>query len=277
VSFFDQVKAAVGVGAATVTVEIERREYAWDDVIEGTARIHGGEVDQEAARLRVAVRQHWVEHNTRYGTTHKDDEYRYHADTVVAEDVPVPAGSYSEPLPFRIRVPSDLPVEQKYDYAVAARLAIVLGSESEGAASIEVRLEDSIQGLILAVKRLGRLDVEWSHHGVALPHKATGRIDIDCRPTKALKESLDGLKLTVEAKDGRLAGTLEINPRDRTPVEHLKALVRADRIRHPLDFEAKPLAEFARQQRSKAKGAVPPEEVMRRLRELLKPYLNQTC
>lgn len=57
-------------------------------------------------------------------------------------------------------------------------------------------------------------------------------------PEGVLKERLDGVRLEMQLVGDRIVGWVEVNPREHTLAEHLRAVVRADRSRFPISLPA---------------------------------------
>lgn len=253
---FDNLKAAAGVGAADVSVKIEKNAYSWNDAIRGSLKVDGGQVDQTATEVRVLIREHWV---TRDSDGDRRNNYKYYADTVIAQNVTCAAGS-SQQLDFQITMPPE--GDLSHDWAVMGRFCVPRAADREGGRPFNLVPPPAIKGLAEALGQLAPLEIK-SITNTSTFGKPTPRVSIDFKPSSALQKNLDGVKFMVEQQGERVAGVLEINPAEHSLADRMKALARKDRVQHDIDFAAAPLAAFG----------PAPQEVMDKLGELLKPYL----
>ena len=246
--------AAVGIGAARVDVSIPQGEYAWEDVVQGTATVRGGNVEQKANEVQASILEHWRTYDSeerRY-----EDNYRHHNVTVVARDVTVAADSVQE-IPFEVRIPSGLSLSS--NWFIAVRLGIPKASDPQGQAAFQLRLPLAIRGLEPALRHVAPFQL----------HSTTNRnaeVSLDFKPPVGQKHSLDGVKFIVRAEGESVVGDLEINPQEKSFSDRLKALAKKDRVRHPITF---PKAEL-----EAAMQGSTPESIVARLRELIEPYLK---
>src|SRR5688572_6203713 len=117
-SFIEKVGAAVGLGAAKVSVSVEREEYHWNDTLDGTTTIQGGTLDQSGSELKVSVLEHWV---TRDAYDRKTEHHEYYNEKTIAREVAIAAHSIQH-WRFSVVVPAGQTID--HNWLAAARLCI---------------------------------------------------------------------------------------------------------------------------------------------------------
>lgn len=245
-SILSRMGAAVGVGAAEVTVTLEKGAYTWNEAVRGTARITGGSVEQTASELRVFVEEHWTTYDSEDGTEHHT---RAHGEIVAATGLTVTPGAAQE-VTFEVTVPQG--ADPSSDWSIVARFCVPRAADREGKAGFQLELPpffQQVEGALTAVAPFQRRNQVL--RGAAA--------DMDFAPPAELKRTLDGVRLVLHPEGTGLAGTLEINPQERSLGDVLKSLAKLDRVKHPVQFSAEDLA---------GGGAAD------KLRALLQPYLQ---
>ena len=253
----NKVGAAVGIGAAEVQVRLESAAFAWGDRITGALLVQGGNTDQTLADVKVSLREHWV---TRDSDNDRDNDrehhYRHHGEVVLAREVSIPAGSRQE-TPFTITVPDGL--DLGHDYAVSARLSVRGGADRTGLAEITLLPPAFVRGLATALRAVAPFTQK------SLGHRKSESFNVDFAPPENLRESLDGVRFLIKDAGDNVTGEFEINPQEKSLSDRFRALLKKDRVRHPITFPKAALAQGA--------AGPAPDEIVTRLRELLTPYL----
>lgn len=252
-SLLKKVGAAVGVGAAEVSVRVEGTRFSWGDTVRGTIVVTGGTTDQTASEVKVSVQEHWESVDS---DGDREQKYQQHNTVVLATQVALSAGSNQE-WQFELQIPEG--ANPEHDWAIAAHVAIVRGSDRQGATAIEIGFPAELNKVAAAL-------CELADFKLAVSASTNGGIDFDFRPPQGLKKSLDGVRLILRREGADVSGVVEINPQERSLGDVLKSLVKKDRIRHDVRFTAADLACAADTQ-------VPPA-VVSQLRALLQPYLS---
>ncbi len=252
-SFLNKVGAAVGIGAAGVSVGTDASSYHWGDILQGTVVVTGGSVEQVAGEIQVSLMEHWV---TRDNDGDDEHHYRHHNTQTIAREVTLPPQSVQQ-WSFSIPVPHG--VVMSHDWYAHARVCVPRAVDRTGQAAFDMLPPASLMGLGNALCEA--LPMRLSSRG-----NSGARAILDFAPGDQYKQYLDGVKL-VFAEDGeQLRGFVEVNPQERSFADRLKALARADRVKHELTFAAEPLRA--------AENGPAPGDVVEQLRQLLAPYLR---
>jgi sporulation-control protein spo0M len=252
-SFFEQMGAAVGIGAARVEIILQGTEHAWNDKIRGTLIVHGGTVEQTASEVRVSVVEHW---ETRDSDGDEEDHYRHYSESVLATEARIPAGA-TQQWEFEVQVPEGAAFA--HDWYVEGRVCVARAADRYGKMDFNLVPPPAAMGLGAALGEVAPFVLR------SVGNAGTDLL-LDFRPPQHLEGVLDGVMFIVSLVGDQIAGFLEINPQERSFGDHLKALVHKDRVKHPIEFPAAPLAENPH--------GPAPREVVSKLREILQPYLG---
>jgi hypothetical protein len=256
---FSQMKAAVGVGAASVAVAIEKAEYHWGETIRGAVQLTGGEIEQRASEVTVNITETWTEYERDYrGEQRQERKYRYYSQTFLATQVVIPPGSTQE-WSFELQVPTEGFLA--HQWYVAARVSVPGAVDRHGQANFTLLPSFGVIGLASAVRQIVPCTVR------SMSNQST-QVTIDLKPAPEYEKDLDGLMLIVHEGNGEVSGVLEINPQEKSFADRLKALAKQDRVRHQITFPAEPL-----QAASSGAGEIP-QDVVEQLRALIQPYLS---
>ena len=240
-----------------VQVALPGREYAWGDVIEGTARLTGGSAEQVLSEVRVSVMYRSTETYSGAAAPRTEHTDHHFEEAIIVRSLSLPAGS-AQDIPFQVRVPDR--AASFGDWSVAVRLVQGADEIRQGFARFEVVPPLAVRGLESVLTRaLGFEEIYTSCDA--------GKVEIEFAPPDDLKKHLDGVKLIVRREGEEIVGDLEINPQEKTLADHLKALRLKDRVRHPIRFSAVTLEKGG-------DDGTPPEEITRDLRVLLESYLK---
>jgi sporulation-control protein len=250
--FLSKMGAAVGVGAASVEVELPHSAYHWNDTVRGKLLLRGGTADQAASDVKVSVMEHWV---TRDSDGDRQDHYQHYNETVVARDVNLTAGS-SQEVPFEVTVPEGQ--RFTHDWYVHARVSIPRAADRHGQVQFKLLPPVSLMRAAEALLSVATFRLKsFGHHN--------GAIHFDFAPPEEKKGGLDGVKLMIRDDIDRVTGEIEINPQEHSMADRLKALMKKDRVRHDVSFSRQFLLESAE--------GDPPVEAVNTLRDLIQPYL----
>ena len=108
-------------------------------------------------------------------------------------------------------------------------------ADGTGAALITVHCPASIELLAAAIETIAPVNIRMNYNSDAFGrHHPIVRYQFE--PTEEGKTTLDGVKLDVQEEDGQVVGKLEINLREHTLADRLRALVRQDRVHYTVGF-----------------------------------------
>ena len=258
--FLNKAGAALGIGSASVVVAPDGNEYSWGETVTGRLHLTGGTTDQTIAQVQVGLLEHWetteTDHDTDSTRERRVQHNKYHNLDVLAMQVIVAAGSRQE-LPFGVTVPQGAALD--HEWYVEARLDLPRAKDQRGRAPIQLILPRwllRLEAALWQVAPFERSGISQSGTRISLSYGAPG----------ALKDKIDGVALWVEESGGNVAGELEVNLQEKSLKDHLKALLRKDRVRYPVTF---PLAHL-----SADPDDPPPAEVAEKLREIVEPHLR---
>ena len=251
--FLSKMGAAVGVGAAGVTVTLPESEYHWNETIRGTITLTGGNVDQTASEIRVSVMEHW---ETRDNEGDRDHHYQHHNERVIAANVALKAGS-SQELSFEVVVPEN--ESFAHDWYVHARVSVPRAADRHGNQGFRILPPAPLMRVASALTEVSPFNLKFFVNGKDGVH-------FDFAPPESLKKELDGVRLILREDGAQVNGVFEINPQERSMADRLKALVKKDRVRHDLSFPIETVA-------GDLNGPAP-SEIVARFREWLQPYMS---
>ncbi len=264
--------ASVGVGAATVAVALEMQpqavgrggfsygpySYGVGESVAGRIMVTGGVVAQQISEVEVRATEHWTTTDGKGVTSH---HYNHHNASEIARGVTLAPDQVFE-SEFLISLP--LSGNLTHDWAITVGLGIAHAADASGSAPLELLPPVYAQGLDACLLAA----VPFTQNGIS--YSSDGGLELDYAPPAHLERELDGVKLLVEppaANADAVTATLEINPQEKSFADRIKALTRADLVRHPLTF-TRTLLESA----SPLQTAEPSPEVVAYLRALLAPY-----
>jgi sporulation-control protein spo0M len=248
---FKKMGAKLGIGAATVTLEIEKDGYAWGEVVRGVARVQAGNAEQHASEIQAAVLEHW---ETRDSDGDREDNYRRYNEVTLANDVTLTPGA-EQSFPFQVEVPAG--VSLGTNWFAEARVKIQGGADRSGATGFKLLPPEGIRGLMRAFEQAADFNLN------ARSNNQT-EVTLDYRPSRELQKQFDGVKFIVTEADGRVAGVMEVNPQEKSMGDRFKALLKKDRVRHEIAFSADSLTAVSG----------PSTDVINELRRLLSPYMQ---
>jgi len=252
-SFMDKLGAAAGLGAAEVSVSTLESVYHWGDAARGTLGLRGGSVEQRVTRITVAAMERW---ETRDSDGDRREEYRDHHETQVAGESLLAPGAAAQ-HPFEVQIPDGADLE--HEWYIHVRVHVAGGADRHAYSGFRLLPPPAILGLSAALGEVAPFRQQYLGN-------ARRQVIMDFAPPDHLKDKLDGVKLLVTEDGGAVHGILEINPQEHSLVDHLKALVQADRIKREIRFPAESLAA--------APEGPAPLEVVQALRELLQGYVG---
>nr|CAA9238174.1 Sporulation protein SpoOM [uncultured Armatimonadetes bacterium] len=255
--FLSKVGAAVGIGGAEVSVSLDKDAYRWNDTITGTVHVQGGEAEQDASEIRVEVVEHWITTSTDSDGHQTENHHyqRYNAKPLATQVKLMPRAPLQ--YPFEIQAPYG--VDFSRHWYVEARVSVPRAVDRHGTGDFSFLPPQAIEAL-------GRALVAVAPFSSSAQGNSKSEVHLDYAPPENLKDRLDGVKLTASETADQVTGTLEINPQEKGIGDHLKALFRKDRVRHPFAFPRDTLFHSL--------DGPPPPEVVAKLRELLQPYVG---
>jgi sporulation-control protein spo0M len=256
---FSQMKAAVGVGAASVAVALEKGDYHWSETIRGAVQLTGGEIEQRASEVTVNITETWTELERDFqGRQRQERKYRYYGQVFLATQVAIPPASTQE-WSFELQVPVEGFLA--HQWYVAARVSVPGAVDRHGQANFTLLPSFAVMGLAAAVRQVVPCALR------SMSNQST-QVTIDLKPAPEYEKVLDGLMLIVHEGNGQVSGVLEINPQEKSFSDRLKALTKQDRVKHQIAFSAGPL-----QAATTGAGEIP-RDVIEQLRALIQPYLS---
>ncbi len=224
-SILDRLGAAVGIGNSTVQIDLDPGDLAWGGEARGTLTIAGGHVEQQVERIRVSLLERW-ETQDHDGPT--ETHYREHSSEDLPGGFPLRPGE-TRKFAFAIPIPMDLALQNQW--LIRARLSVPGGVDPH---------EDHYFPLLAPAPfgELSRVLAQVSGIPPHAWHTHGSHTHVEHRPDGVLKEKLDGVRLEMQLVGDRIEGWVEVNLREHTLAEHLRAMVHADRIRFPISVPA---------------------------------------
>jgi sporulation-control protein len=249
---FSKVKAAAGIGASSVKVELEQGTYHWGETVRGKITVEGGEVEQSASAVVVYVTETWEEVDS---DGDRETRSRNYNDQTLAQQVVLAVGSRQE-WPFAVPLPPHASLTS--EWSVGARVKVAGAVDRHGAAGFTLLAPRAVLALSQALCRIADCELK------SFANK-NEKITVELRPLPQRRKDLDGLTLTVKDDGQQVAGTLEINPQEKSLADRLKALAKKDRVYHNVAFDSPSLA---------ASETDAPANVVEQLQSWLAPHLS---
>jgi sporulation-control protein spo0M len=259
VGLFGQMKAAVGVGAADVSVTLEKGSYHWNETIRGRAVLKGGQVEQQVSELKVVIVESWMERTRDMdGDTSRERRYRYYGQRVLATQLSVAPDSQQQ-WDFEVQLPGEGTLS--HEWSVQASAGVAGAVDRHSSCAFRLLPTAGVIGLVNALYQALPCTVN------SMSNNST-QVSVDFKPPATHQQALDGLMLIVQDDGNQVSGVLEVNPQEKSFSDRLKALTKQDRVKYPIAFPSAPLA-------AAADGSGPaPAEVTTHLRELIQPHLS---
>ena len=256
-SLLHNMQVAVGVGASELAIVLDQPEYFRGGPLQGQLQVRGGELAQVAEALSVAVQEEWQETHHHNGQSQTRTRTRTHSQSLLVKDFPIPSGAAFS-WPFKVPIPAHARLDRNW----TLEATMTVPGAVDRHASLSLRPYPS--PFMFALKQALCEIAPFTFSGCgALEDSHEAHFDLD--PPESLCAHLDGVRVISDAMmlDGFWSGTFEINPQEKSLADRMRAMVMADRVRHPLSFPVSQVQPYK----------VAPE-VVAQLRGYLQPYLG---
>lgn len=225
--FWQNLGAAVGIGAANVAVEVRTPVVGWGETATGTVRITGGEVAQQVKHLTVSLMEHWTTTTMVGKTVVTVNHYQAHDTAVLAADLLI---SPAESKTFEYALTAPWYQEFDHHWFIGAKAEIPAAVDRGGQANFYLTAPPDFRNLAAVLTEVSRIQVRSWH----LCSGGTARAELIAR--EAARTELDGVRLEIKLVEGRLAGQVVVNPQEKGAVDVLRSLVHADRLTAPFNL-----------------------------------------
>ncbi len=222
----EQLLASVGVGAATLTLQVDSAVCPRGGEIEGRLALEGGDVEQRIESLTVRLIERYSQGK---GTAEKVRDQQIVSKRFLYDPC------VKTTVSFRFRLPDDARLTRKTSadgWRVAAEADILWAINPRANVDLEVVPHHEVTAVQLALERLG-----FARTSVYLEFALPESPDTIVRYYKApphLREQIDGASLHLRVLEDYVHGRLILNRRQHSVGERLLAMVGADREEHEL-------------------------------------------
>lgn len=225
-SIWENLTAAVGIGACQVAVSLNAAEACWNEPISGMVYLKGGRVAQQLHGLDVAVVEHWTTSTFNGKTTTTNHHYREYQKAQLLAAFEVQPGA-EHAFPFQLTVPWGGLFNHEWMVRAAADIPLAVDPHARGLFHLlPARIFLDTAQILSEVARLP----------VHAWHNQQGGVRVDMVATGEAGKVLDGIRLHMVQNGYRLSGAVEVNPQERSVTDVLKSLTRADLQRTPFDI-----------------------------------------
>jgi hypothetical protein len=224
--FWQNLGAAVGIGAATVAVDCRTPCVGWGESANGTVALTGGEVAQQVKQLTVSLVEHWTTTTMVGKTAVTIHHYQPHATTVLASDFALSPG---ESLTYEYSLPAPWYEEFSHHWFIGARAEIPAAVDRGAQRDFKLTAPPEFRNLAAVLTEVCRIAVQsW--------HFCQGRARAELIAREEVRTELDGVRLEVNLVEGRLVGQVVVNPQEKDAGDVLRSLVMADRHLTPFNL-----------------------------------------
>ncbi|OPX88290.1 MAG: Sporulation-control protein spo0M [Pelotomaculum sp. PtaB.Bin104] len=203
---FKNLLAGVGIGAARVDLEIQKRRIALGETIEGVVKIKGGNVDQQVDQINITL-----ELASQYKHDHELRSVRQKIGTIkVSDGMLIKAGSPVLTIPVRLQLPYNIPVSMgRTRYYFVTNLDVKNAFDPKDIDEITVIPNAYMQMLFDAIKSLGFRDKPSSGD-------YNGRLQqFEYKPTRFMSKELDEIELYFRTSENDINIVIEIDKKSR--------------------------------------------------------------
>lgn len=247
-SFWENLGAAVGIGACRLTVTLDAEAAGWNETLSGRVQLEGGKVSQQLNTLDAELVEHWTTTTMAGKVPITNHHYRVHDTVRLAAGLTVPAGNEPQTFSFTLTAPWGGPLAHHWLVRV---LAGIPGAVDQCAVKdfklLPARVFRDTAGIL---SELSRLSVrKWHNHetGVRADLPAEGEANA----------VLDGIRLDIALDGPVLRGRVEVNPQEHSLGDVMRSLIGADWVRTPFEIPAED-----------------PNAARRLFEEVLRPHLD---
>lgn len=224
-SFLGRVGAAVGIGAARVSVVAAGQSQYRGSTVRGNCTLEGGTVEQEIRALTVDLVEFWVTGSGKNRTHHQ----RSHGRQTLAEGLTVAPG-FRQEFGIEQGLPADARCSRRSD-------GWLLRAEAHVPWAVDARADYPLRVVphaeVLAVQRaardaLGLVPAAWDGSGA--------RVRYDFASPPWLKDRLDGVSFRLEVIGDVVVGDMVLNRQEHGFGDVLRSAIGADRESIPLQI-----------------------------------------
>jgi len=220
-SFWDNIGAAVGVGASELDVTLDAADFAWGEDATGTVTLSGGRTVQQVTGITVAVVEHWTTVIMVGKTPVTQHHYKSHSEVLLVGGMDIGPGEQST---FRFSCAVPWGGNFSRHWFVGARASVPGAVDRSGNTDFRLVPPEVYQQVARVLSEVCRFPVDkWSNHASGV------RMELCDAPEARL--ILDGVTLTMEleASASSIRGEVVVNPQEKNAADVLRSLVRADR------------------------------------------------
>ena len=229
-----QLLAASGIGMAQVRIRLDDAEHPRGSTVSGVVELEGGIAAQHVHAIYLKL--------IAYRPSGKTTEEKVLAQAIAARSLDVlPRSRHLAPLRFTIADDAWLTAPKGWKNPssgckIAADVDIALAANPRCQTPLNVTVHREIQAVQQAMRRIGFTD---RHAGLSITLKTPPplRCVTHFTPPPALEDQLDEAVLSLEAGSLKVYGTLDLNPRETTLREKMRALVVTQFQVFPLEFD----------------------------------------
>lgn len=224
--FWQNLGAAVGIGAAKVAVECRTPVVGWGEKATGTVYLTGGEVPQRVKVLTASLIEHWTTTTMVGKTVVTVHHYQAHDTAVLATDVEIAPGAT---LAYELSLTAPWYQEFDHHWFIGAKAEIPSAVDRGGQCDFKLTAPPEYRYLAALLTEVSRIQVRSWH----LCRGGIARAELIAR--EAARTELDGVRLEINLVEGRLVGQVVVNPQEKGAVDVLRSLVHADRLVAPFN------------------------------------------
>jgi hypothetical protein len=228
-----QILAALGFGMARIDVRVDRAIHPRGTEVTGTVEVTGGIAAQTIRALSVKLEEFWYNGNS--------TQSRSLAEIVVADGLKiVPRGKHS--FPFRLRVPDKVLISKAGLFSSAAGGRLVACAEIDRAMNprrsveLTISLHREVQALFAGMQALGFTEC-GAGFTITVKAPPPGQTVSHYHPPNRLSDQLEGAVLVAQVDGGKTTGELNLNLRETTLRDKMKALMVTQYHSLPLSIE----------------------------------------
>jgi hypothetical protein len=225
--FWQNLGAAVGIGAATVVVASRTPVVGWGEEATGTVLLTGGEVAQRVKLLSASLMEHWTTTTMVGKTVVTVHHYQAHDTMILASEIEISRGAT---LNFEYSLTAPWYQEFDHQWFIGAKAEIPAAVDRGGQANFVLTAPPDLRNLAAVLTEVSRIQVRSWH----LCAGGVARAELIARDQA--RTELDGVRVEVKLVEGRLVGQVVVNPQEKNAMDVLKSLVQADRLAAPFNL-----------------------------------------
>lgn len=220
---FDHITRAFNVGGARIAIDLGEGDLHQGDVLDGTVVIQGGDYDQEARHLRVALVEYWTETRSTGKSSHRVTVTHTQEDLILAQPCIIAAKATTSHA-FRLHLPHTARLSDSDEgWRIDVELDVPGQIDPRGQEKFTVL--PSRNHLALVELLVGHLRFT---QGKTWYRKSQGVTAIRCIPPPELKSEVDHVDLIAQDGPESLSGTLAVNLQEQGIGDYLKSIFGLD-------------------------------------------------